>query len=389
MPRFHQKLATYNGFNHIGMVSQEMLARARRGYYSGCCSESKWERARLKYKWDEVAEIAPSVANRYDEVPNWLKARLFEDAHLKGRQACKEIPKEILAICDSILQEECLRGLEMDKLSVEMLIKTVVETYNAEAEAFNKSRSSQHIESLDARLKDGEIDEETLEKESGETPGLLPLVGQDLKQSAMDRIVNHFCRRWGYSMFRQERPSKHLTRDHPAMQRFQEYFHHEKVKYGVCGRLVLNFDQVWTCTLPCIDLVCFTFPQRVFTFFLFKVNLYILTKPSSNDRFFKKAFTVTSGLYEPRRKVLWKNGDGEKDAISGKGSGLRRRVANALKARFHEPADFPGMLGTHSVVQTKKQCLCEHVRTHGYPIRLYTIACSVANMVINPVSHHM
>lgn len=112
----------------------------------------------MKYKWDEVAEIAPSVANRYDEVPNWLKTRLSQDALLKGRQSCSEIPKDILAICDSILQEECLRGLEMDKASVEMLIKTVVETYNSEAETFNKARTSQHFESLNAKLEAGEID---------------------------------------------------------------------------------------------------------------------------------------------------------------------------------------------------------------------------------------
>ena len=317
----------------------------------------------MKYKWDEVAEIAPSVANRYDEVPNWLKTRLSQDALLKGRQSCSEIPKDILAICDSILQEECLRGLEMDKASVEMLIKTVVETYNSEAETFNKARSSQHFESLNAKLEAGEIDEETLEKGGEEPPKLLPLVGQDLKQSAMDRIVNHFCRRWGYSMFRQERPSKHLTREHPAMQRFQEYLHYEKAKYNVCGRLVLNFDQVWTCALPCIDLVHFTFPKKSITFLLFQVYKYkycIYWQHPSQMIDFSKALTVLSSLYEPRRKVLWKNGDGEKDPISGKGSGLRRRVANALKARFDEPEDFAGMLSTHSVVQVRtNKCLCK------------------------------
>lgn len=56
-------------------LTEEMLRRKRPGYFSGCCSETKWLGARKKYKWDLFNEMLPAQAAKFDEVPSWLKTR--------------------------------------------------------------------------------------------------------------------------------------------------------------------------------------------------------------------------------------------------------------------------------------------------------------------------
>lgn len=41
-----------------------------KGAYQGCLSESKWLRARRKYKWDEFIKHCPKLSQKFKEVPN-------------------------------------------------------------------------------------------------------------------------------------------------------------------------------------------------------------------------------------------------------------------------------------------------------------------------------
>ena len=52
------------------------------------------------------------------------------------------------------------------------------------------------------------------------------------------------------------------------------------------------------------------------------------------------------GLFEPKRKVLWKNGDpGTLPCFSGKGFARRKKISNALAQHFGEASEFQGPLG--------------------------------------------
>ena len=224
-----------------------MLNRKRPGYFSGGCSDSKWGGSRKKFKWDLFQKMLPNQAAKFDEVPNWLKHRLGLD-EIKAKGPKKElIPNELLAIADGILMEECTRGLEMDTKSVVSLFETLVDIYNEEAETYNKESQGKHVERLAELSESGKLTEDELEAIASKPPALVPVISKEWTEKRMQHTVERFCRQWGFSKHRQERPSKHLSREHYSMKKLGEYIQSLRDDSKVDPRLMFNWDQVWTC----------------------------------------------------------------------------------------------------------------------------------------------
>ena len=225
-----------------------MLKRKRAGYYSGCCSNSKWPLARKKFKWDVFAELLPHQAAKMDEVPEWLKLRLCEDVKRQGPRK-DTFPAELLQIADGVLMDEASRGLEMDTKSVNTLLTSLVEIYNEEAEEYNKAAEQKHLQHVSDLQASGSLSEEELEQLCKETPPQISLIAQNMTEKKMEHIVSRFCRTWGFSSYRQDRPSKHLSRAHPSMKAVSDYIKSLKDEKKINPRLMFNWDQVWTCIL--------------------------------------------------------------------------------------------------------------------------------------------
>lgn len=201
------KLVTFLSFASRYHLTKEMLKRKRPGYFSGCCSETKWLGARKKYKWDLFNQMLPAQAAKFDEVPSWLKPRLFENPKMKGPKQ-ETIPKEILDIADSVLMEQCAIGLEMDTKSVKALLTSLVEMYNEEAAIFNKGSMKKHKDHISQLKKDGNLSPEELDTLSSHCPEEIPMVSSEWTDKKLDYIVQKFCKQWGYGCYRQDRPSK-------------------------------------------------------------------------------------------------------------------------------------------------------------------------------------
>ena len=229
-------------------ASEEMLKRKRPGYYSGCCSRSKWPLSREKFKWDKFSELLPHQASKRDEVPSWLKTRLCEVGKFKGPKK-ETIPDELLQIADAILMDEVSRGLEMCRQSVSQLLISLIDLHNQEAEAFNKKTQKEHMEKACELEQSGELDEKELEAFLKEQPQQISLISKEWTDKKLEHIVYRFCRIWGYGLYRQDRPSKHLSREHPSMKSLHEYIQFVKAEKKALPRLMFNWDQVWTCTL--------------------------------------------------------------------------------------------------------------------------------------------
>ena len=230
-----------------------MLLRKRPGYFSGCCSESKWGGSRKRFKWDMFAEMMPNQASKCDEVPSWLKARLgCEDAKIKGPRQTT-IPEELLQIADAILLEECKRGLEMDTKSVTSLLSSLIQVYNEEAEIFNSEAEKRHLKRVSDLKDQGQLSNQELEAIANSEPKRISVIPrEEWTDKKMEHLVYQFCHKWGYSRYRQERPSKHLSREHPSMKQLADYIQTLKKENAIDPRLMFNWDQVWTCFLKAI-----------------------------------------------------------------------------------------------------------------------------------------
>eukprot|EP00438_Fugacium_kawagutii_P021718 Skav221915 [mRNA] locus=scaffold3084:93548:96701:+ [translate_table: standard] len=220
-----------------------MLKRKRPGYYSGCCSQSKWPLAREKYKWDKFVELLPHQATKRDEVPMWLRARLCEDSKPKGPRR-EVIPNELIQILDAILLDEIARGLEMCKQSVTCLLLSLIDLYNQEAESFNKTSEKDHLEKAMEMEQSGHLSKEELQAFVGSPPKQVQLISKDLTSKRLEHFVDRFCRTYGYSLYRQDRPSKHLSREHPSMKSLQDFIQTLKTEKKIMPRLMFNWDQV-------------------------------------------------------------------------------------------------------------------------------------------------
>lgn len=193
--------------------------------------------------------MLPAQAAKYDEVPSWLKPRLMgEDAKPKGPKQ-EVFPPELLQIADAILLDELNRGLEMDTASVTALFKSLISVYNEEADHFNRSSVEQHAERVVELQSKGILSPDEIDAIAKREPPSITLIAEDMSEKKLEHMVYGFCKKWGYARYKQERPSKHLSREHPSMKQLEAYIQQLKAEKKIHPRLMFNWDQVWTCFL--------------------------------------------------------------------------------------------------------------------------------------------
>lgn len=113
----------------LPIPSQALLALKIPGYYQGAAG--KWTKSRKLYGWDPLLEKCPSIAAKYDEVPNWLRPRLNIES-TKGRNHGR-IPQEVFEVADSILKDAIQEGFELNQRSVEEVLHDTLQAFNDEA----------------------------------------------------------------------------------------------------------------------------------------------------------------------------------------------------------------------------------------------------------------
>ena len=139
---------------HISLKA--LLALKLPGYYQGAAS--KWNKSRQAYHWDLVLSKCPHIAAKYDEVPNWLRARLNIDS-TKGPQHGR-IPEEVLDVVDTILKRATVDGFELNSLAIQLVLKDAIEAFNLEVVAWRAARAEADIKALDDLTKAGATEEE-------------------------------------------------------------------------------------------------------------------------------------------------------------------------------------------------------------------------------------
>lgn len=262
------------------------------GYYQGAAG--KWQKSREKYEWDLVSRMCPHIAQKHDELPNWLKAR-FSVEGTKG-PAHTKLTKDVWDIVDRFLEEAINEGHELNTKSVETVIDDAITAYNTEVEKFRNSRGEADLQAVDNLIKNGGS-EEAVQKSVQEQDAAKASWPHPIKLGQTERSLNQlalrFSEKYGFSSFNQDKPMKHLRRDHPQVQQVMDFIL-TAVKQGeVHPKLLCNFDQVWSC------------------------------------------------LFEPMRRTLWKTnaGQGAKDDLSQYPH--RQAIRAAMQEHFGETVDQP------------------------------------------------
>ena len=138
----------------------------------------------------------------------------------------------------------------MDTKSVTTLMHSLIDMYNEEAEQFNKESEAKHLERLSELDANGVLSKDELEAVANRPPPQAPVIAKDeWTDKKMEHLVLRFCKSWGYARYKQDRPSKHLSREHPSMKRLASYIQSLKETKKIDSRLMFNWDQVWTCFL--------------------------------------------------------------------------------------------------------------------------------------------
>ena len=271
---------------------QALLALKYPGYYQGAAS--KWQKSRATYQWDVLMEKCPSIAAKYDEVPNWLRERLnINSAKGKGHG---RIPPEVLEIVDSILKQAIQDGFELNMSSVADVLKEAIEAFNSEISKYRESRENADLKALDQLVETGASEAEITklqDLQAANKASWPSCITCGLTDSALKHQAANFAESHGYSCYTQDKPTRHLPRDHPQVQHVNDFIKMNISEAKVDGRLVANFDQVWTC------------------------------------------------LYEPMRKTLWKRDPGtcESDGLSRFPG--RQKIRATLQEHFGETVQLP------------------------------------------------
>lgn len=156
------------------------------------------------------------------------------------------------------------------------------------------SRESADLAALDALAQSGASPQEIcdLEKQQQALKASWPApisIGQS--GNAVKKLAERFAAEYGYSMFSQDKPTRHLPRDHPQVQHVNDFINMNIKDGKVDARLVANWDQVWSC------------------------------------------------LFEPMRKTLWKDPEtGRKDSLSR--FPKRQLIRSALQEHFGETVEM-------------------------------------------------
>ena len=287
----HAMQHMFSNFGHA-YVFQELLSRKRPGYYQGAAS--KWRKSSELFKWEVICQRCPKVAEKYDEVPNWLRSHLELPGTAKGPSHTK-VTKDIYLVVDRIVEEAARDGFELTIASIEEVLADAIEAYNCEVEKWRKVRQEADLKAVNALMEAGGteadvarlVDQQNAEKASWPHPVNLAKTPRALNQLALS-----FASKYGFGMYRQDKPTRHLPRDHPQVQHVMDYIRLQLSEGKVDPRLCANFDQVWSC------------------------------------------------LYEPMRRCLWKNGEaGEKDSLAA--FPKRQRMRAEMQRHFGETVQEP------------------------------------------------
>ena len=216
------------------------MKRQRVGSFQGCFAESKWGGARKRDKWDLLMGTAPNIAKRYDELPNWIRQALGVQTK-KGKAEDAGLPPRIAEVVEAVLIEHIEAGEEVYSSTIGELLSTVIRQYNAEVDDVN-DESAKHnagvCEELELAGGGSDVDRALLK--------MLPKCEASTHPRAIDTFSRRFADRFGFGVYRQEKPGKHLPYHHPQLQKIREFVDHVTSTGEVHERLVLNFDQVWT-----------------------------------------------------------------------------------------------------------------------------------------------
>ena len=225
---------------------QEMLRLHKKdGYFQGAAAASKWPAAREKYSWDMVAELCPKVAAKFSEIPNWLRERFDVDGR-KGNGTYK-VSDDLYEVVDKILEEVVVSGMELNTTAVEEVLKEALETYNEAVTAWRDEKDKADLEMLQ-KLSDAGTSEAELKAVSDELSKAKQFWPQTCLLAQTPRALNQqalkFSQKYGYSRLSQDKPQKHLPRNHPSVQRVTEFITTCMKDGSVHPKLVANWDQV-------------------------------------------------------------------------------------------------------------------------------------------------
>jgi hypothetical protein len=181
-------------------------------------------------------------------VPNWLRERLQIDS-VKGISHTK-VPQEVKDVVDSILRKAIRDGFELNLVSVEQVMQDAIEAFNLEVSKYRKLMEDANLRALDTLVQagaaEGEIAKVKAHQDANKAswPMTIDCSGS---HSALQKRARDFAAESGYSMFTQDKPTRHLPRDHPQVQHVNDFINYNIKEGQVDGRLVCNFDQVWSC----------------------------------------------------------------------------------------------------------------------------------------------
>jgi hypothetical protein len=215
------------------------------GYFQGAGSKNKWPAARAKYHWDTVAELAPKVAEKFCETPNWLRERL--EIHGRKGNGTYQISDGIYDSVDAVLSEAVQAGMELNTSSVEEVLQDAIETYNKEVAAWREAREKADLAPLNQLCDSGASEEEMARMTEEQLRARESWPSQcDVGKTprALNQLALDFCTKYGYANYRQDKPQKHLPRDHPAIQRVTQFLRMTMAEGQVNPKLVGHWDQV-------------------------------------------------------------------------------------------------------------------------------------------------
>ena len=224
---------------------QEMLRRHKKdGYFQGAASASKWPAARARYSWDVLAELCPRIAAKCSELPNWLRERFDVDGR-KGSGTFK-ITDDLYEVVDSVLEEIVKTGMELNTTAVEEVLRTALETYNEQVRSWREQKEKADLEMLEHLVDSGAPEDEmaSVSAELAAAKEFWPkecVLGQTPR--ALNQLALKFAQKFGYTCFSQDKPQKHLPRDHPSVRRVTDFIRTCIQDGSVHPKLVGNWDR--------------------------------------------------------------------------------------------------------------------------------------------------
>ena len=285
------------------------------GYYQGAAS--KWRKAREVYQWDLLAELCPKIAEKYDEPPNWLRERLGVD-NGKG-PAHTKITADVYNVVDRILQDASQEGFELSIASAEEVISDAISAYNEQVQAWRTGSERAQLQTMNNLIASGASEDEIAQQvklHDAQTANWPNQIDVGKTTRSLNQLAISFAKKYGFGSYTQDKPARHLPRNHPQVQHVTEFILTSVKEDHVHPKLLGNADQVWTC------------------------------------------------LFEPMRRVLWKSCEqGPKDSLSrfpgrqALRSKLQEHFGEAIQVPKHEQkktwsvklADIEGYGGTNTV----------------------------------------